>query len=59
MPWIRERKFFSAKFVYEGDVMKGYEVVFHPNPYPFRGQPYRYDRPFDGAAEEDWDVLNP
>jgi 8-oxo-dGTP diphosphatase len=29
MPWIREGKFFSAKFVYEGDEMKGYEVVFH------------------------------
>ena len=30
MPWIREGKFFSAKFAYEGDEMKGYEVVFHP-----------------------------
>jgi 8-oxo-dGTP diphosphatase len=29
LPWIREGKFFSAKFVYEGDVMKGYKVVFH------------------------------
>jgi 8-oxo-dGTP diphosphatase len=29
LPWIREGKFFSAKFVYEGDEMKGYEVVFH------------------------------
>ena len=29
LPWIREDKFFSAKFVYEEDVMKGYEVVFH------------------------------
>ena len=29
MPWIRERKFFSAKFEYEGDVMRGYDVVFH------------------------------
>ena len=34
MPWIREGKFFSAKFVYEGDKMCAYDVVFHhvPNP---------------------------
>ena len=29
MPWIREGKFFSAKFEYEGDQMRGYNVVFH------------------------------
>ncbi|MFZ5910332.1 MAG: NUDIX hydrolase [Chloroflexota bacterium] len=29
LAWIRAGKFFSAKFVYEGDEMKGYEVVFH------------------------------
>ena len=29
MPWIREGKFFSAKFDYEGDTMRGYDVVFH------------------------------
>ena len=29
MPWIREGKFFSAKFDYEGDNMCGYNVVFH------------------------------
>jgi 8-oxo-dGTP diphosphatase len=29
LPWIRAGKFFSAKFVYEGDEMKGYEVVFY------------------------------
>jgi 8-oxo-dGTP diphosphatase len=29
MPWIQEGKFFSAKFMYEEDKMKGYEVVFH------------------------------
>lgn len=29
LPWIREGKFFSAKFTYEGDEMKGYDVVFH------------------------------
>lgn len=28
-PWLREDKFFSAKFVYEGDEMKGYEVVLY------------------------------
>jgi 8-oxo-dGTP diphosphatase len=27
--WIENRKFFSAKFEYEGDVMQGYEVTFH------------------------------
>lgn len=32
LPWIREGRFFSAKFTYEGDQMKRYEVVFHsPN----------------------------
>lgn len=29
MPWILEGKFFSAKFIYEGDTMCDYEVVFH------------------------------
>jgi 8-oxo-dGTP diphosphatase len=29
MPWIREGKFFSAKFDYEGDEMRGYKVVFY------------------------------
>jgi hypothetical protein len=29
MPWIREGKFFSAKFEYEGDKMREYEVLFH------------------------------
>jgi 8-oxo-dGTP diphosphatase len=29
-PWLREDKFFSAKFVYEGEEMKGYEVAFYP-----------------------------
>ena len=28
-PWLREEKFFSAKFVYEGEEMKGYEVVLY------------------------------
>ena len=27
-PWIRDGNYFSAKFDYEGDVMKGYEVTF-------------------------------
>lgn len=57
MPWIREGKFFSAKFMYEGEEMKNYEVVFHPNPYPLRGQPYRYEKPFESVAEKDWDAL--
>jgi hypothetical protein len=29
MPWIREGKFFSAKFDYDGGKMMGYEVKFH------------------------------
>jgi 8-oxo-dGTP diphosphatase len=29
MPWIREGKFFSAKFDYEGDEMRGHKVVFY------------------------------
>ena len=29
MPWIQEGKFFSAKFDYEEDKMRGYEVKFH------------------------------
>ena len=29
MPWIREGKFFSAKFEYKGNTMRGYNVVFH------------------------------
>ena len=30
MLWIREGRFFSARFDYEGDAMRGYDVVFHP-----------------------------
>lgn len=29
MPWIQDGKFFSAKFMYEEDKLKGHEVVFH------------------------------
>jgi len=29
MPWIEEGKFFSAKFEYEGEEMRGYDVVFY------------------------------
>ena len=29
MPWIKEGKFFSAKFEYEGDTMRGYDVAFY------------------------------
>jgi len=29
MPWIQAGKFFSAKFLYEGDEMHGHYVVFH------------------------------
>jgi hypothetical protein len=30
MPCIQEGKYFSAKFEYKGDTMRGYNVVFHP-----------------------------
>jgi 8-oxo-dGTP diphosphatase len=29
LPWIREGKFFSAKFIYEGEEMKGHETAFY------------------------------
>jgi 8-oxo-dGTP diphosphatase len=29
LPWIRVEKFFSAKFVYDGDELKGHTVTFH------------------------------
>ncbi len=29
IPWINEGKFFSAKFEYEGDKLRGYNVAFH------------------------------
>ena len=29
LPWIEDDKFFSAKFEYDGDEMRGYHVVFH------------------------------
>ncbi len=29
LPWIEEGRFFSAKFDYEGDVMRGYEAKFY------------------------------
>jgi len=29
LPWIQRGEFFSAKFEYEGDKMRGYNVVFH------------------------------
>ncbi len=27
------------------------------DPYPLHGTPFRYDRPTDPVAEEDWDAL--
>jgi len=30
MPWIQKGKFFSAKFIYNGDQMQSYEVNFYP-----------------------------
>ena len=29
LPWLEKNKFFSAKFIYDGDVMKQYEAAFH------------------------------
>jgi len=32
-PWLRQEKFFSAKFIYAGDEMRGFTVAFHgPQP---------------------------
>ena len=31
-PWVQEGKFFSAKFEYEGDKMREYNVLFHAWP---------------------------
>ena len=28
----------------------------HPTPYPLRGKPVRYDRPFDPVAEHEWEA---
>lgn len=28
-PWLEKEKFFSAKFIYDGDQMQDYEVIFH------------------------------
>lgn len=30
LPWIRQKKFFSAKIIYNWDEMKEYSVTFHP-----------------------------
>ena len=32
-PWLEKYKFFSAKFIYQGDEMQGYDVKFHPFEY--------------------------
>ena len=29
LPWIKQGRFFSAKFLYDGEEMTGYEVTFH------------------------------
>jgi 8-oxo-dGTP diphosphatase len=29
MPWLEKKVFFSAKFIYVGEAMQGYEVAFH------------------------------
>jgi 8-oxo-dGTP diphosphatase len=28
--WMKDDRFFSAKFVYDGEEMKGWEAAFHP-----------------------------
>jgi 8-oxo-dGTP diphosphatase len=30
LPWIRQGRFFSARFVYAGNEMRDYNVAFHP-----------------------------
>ena len=29
LPWLDNDQFFSAKFIYQGDEMQGYDVNFH------------------------------
>jgi 8-oxo-dGTP diphosphatase len=31
LPWLKKRRFFSAKFLYDGDKFLSHEVVFHPD----------------------------
>lgn len=30
LPWLKEERFFSSKFVYEGEEYQGHEVMFYP-----------------------------
>jgi 8-oxo-dGTP diphosphatase len=30
LPWLRQEKFFSARFLYEGDTFVNHSVIFHP-----------------------------
>jgi len=38
-------------------VVRDLEKKERDNPYPLRGLPYRYDKPFESVAEEDWEAL--
>jgi hypothetical protein len=33
------------------------EKIESANPYPLRGLPYRYEKPFESVAEDGWEAL--
>nr|VFJ94358.1 MAG: hypothetical protein BECKLFY1418B_GA0070995_105712 [Candidatus Kentron sp. LFY]VFJ96342.1 MAG: hypothetical protein BECKLFY1418A_GA0070994_105813 [Candidatus Kentron sp. LFY] len=35
---------------------KSLDMILPNNRYPLRGKPLRYERPFDGVAESDWEA---
>ncbi len=38
-------------------IVRDLEKKERANPYPLRGLPYRYDKPFESIAEDDWEAL--
>jgi hypothetical protein len=38
-------------------VVRDLEKKDRVNPYPLRGLPYRYEKPFESVAENDWEAL--
>lgn len=44
----------------KGDVVEVIVLTRQPltnrEPYPLRGKPYSYSKPFEGVAEEEWDA---
>ncbi len=38
-------------------IVRDTEKKARPHSYPLRGLPYRYDKPFESVAAEDWEAL--